>query len=446
MTVALFPVVVMQASAQSPAQTPAQLGAGANRDSPTAMITLQQVFDSLRANNPSVHAAEARIRAAEGARRTAGAFGNPVISYQVDNTPFPGGAASPIEREAMTTATLPLEPFYQRGSRIRRANADEAAASAEAFATRQHVALDAIHAYYQTAAAEIAVDASRDLLAWLDSLVVYTQTRVREGATAEADLLRSGLERDRVSADLAMQESDLARSRANVVAFAGLNYGSALARTSVGVAIDSTPMAMPEPGNAMRSAPIEVARQQVASASAGIALERSRFVPQVGATFGTKLSGGVNTMIAGLSLPFPLFDRNGGEVARATAERDAATFELAAREREVRADVQGANEAARVLTDRAEVLSRGPDNYLARADEARRTTLGAYREGAVPLTQVLDAARAWRDARTAYFGILFAQHESVYRLSAAQGDDLLSPSNIMTHAHQAPASSRGVRP
>ncbi len=145
--------------------------------------------------------------------------------------------------------------------------------------------------------------------------------------------------------------------------------------------------------------------------------------------------------MAGISMPFPLFDQNRGAIARAAAERDAAGFELAAQERIGRAEIVGSAAAARLLTERAGVLadtSRG-QGYLARADEARRIALGAYREGAVPLIQVIDAARAWGEARVAFYQILYAQHESVVELLVAEGVDIASRLPSLTIA-------AGVRP
>jgi outer membrane protein, heavy metal efflux system len=130
-----------------------------------------------------------------------------------------------------------------------------------------------------------------------------------------------------------------------------------------------------------------------------------------------------------VSMPLPIFDPNRGEIARASAERDVATFELAARERTARAELAGAHEAARLLTERASLLAsatNGRPSLLARADEARRIALGAYREGAVPLLQVIDAARAWGDARLMFYEMLYAQHESVAALLVARGDDLFT--------------------
>jgi cobalt-zinc-cadmium efflux system outer membrane protein len=152
-------------------------------------------------------------------------------------------------------------------------------------------------------------------------------------------------------------------------------------------------------------------------------------IRELGATIGTKRSAGTTSMMAGVSIPFPVFDPNRGEITRASAERDAAALELAAQERSALAEFRGASDAARLLTERTATLGRGADGrppFLARAEEARRIALGAYREGAASLLQVIDAARAWNEARLAFYETLYAQHESIATLLVAHGDDLLT--------------------
>jgi cobalt-zinc-cadmium efflux system outer membrane protein len=144
-------------------------------------------------------------------------------------------------------------------------------------------------------------------------------------------------------------------------------------------------------------------------------------VPDISAVLGVKQSGGASSLVAGASLPFPLFNQNRGEIARASAGREIAVLELAATERTARSDLAAAEQSARLLTERASALRAG---FLARADEARRITLGAYQEGAVPLLNVIDAARAWGEARGTYYQTLFTQQESVLRLFVARGGDL----------------------
>ena len=389
-------------------------------------VSLLQVLDSVAARYPSLQAASARVRAARGERSIAGTFGNPMLMYQVENAPLPGSAAPPMDREIMFTATLPLEPLYQRWSRVSGANAGIRAAEADAQAERQRLGLEATVAFYRTARAQVAVAAARDLVAWLDSVVAYNRARVHEGVAAEADLIRSELERDRAEADATMQEADLGRARADLSVFLGGDAAAMPYRVAAALG----PLALPDLTATTRTGAarpdIRAARERVAAAGAGVTTERASLIHQLGVTVGTKRTAGTTSLIAGVSMPFPLFDQNRGAIGRASAEREAATFELAAQERIGRAEIVGAAEAARLLTDRASALTGGPQNkgYLARADEARRIALGAYREGAVPLIQVIDAARAWSEAQNVYYQILYAQHESVAQLLVAEGMDI----------------------
>lgn len=398
-------------------------------------VTLLQVLDSVAARHPSLAAADARVRAARGSRSTAGTLGNPILMYDVENAPLPGRVAPPMDRETMVTAMLPLEALYQRWSRVNGANADVRAAEADAQAERQRIGMDATRAFYRTARAQVALEAARDLKTWLDSVVAYNRARVKEGVAAEADLIRSELERDRANVEATMQEADLAKARADLSVFLNEEPDAAFV-----VAAFDAPLALPEVSPTTRTGSarpdIRAARERVAAAGSGVTTERTSLIRQLGITLGTKRSAGTTSLLAGVSMPFPLFDQNRGAIARATAERDAAGFELVAQERIGRAEIAGSAEAARLLTERAAVLadaSRG-QGYLARADEARRIALGAYREGAVPLIQVIDAARAWGEARVAYYEILYAQHESVVELLAAEGVDIASALPSLTIA------------
>src|SRR5436189_6198778 len=182
-------------------------------------VSLLQVLDSVAARHPSLAAAEARVRAARGSRSTVGTVGNPLLMYNLENAPVPGRAAPPMDRERMVKAMHPLEPLYQRWSRVSGANADVRAAEADAQAERQRIGMDATRAFYRTARAQVALEVARDLKTWLDSVVAYNRARVKEGVAAEADLIRRELERHRANVEATIQDADLARARADGAVF-----------------------------------------------------------------------------------------------------------------------------------------------------------------------------------------------------------------------------------
>ena len=441
------------ASAQGSAATTTSPAAGRSAADRVSPLTLGDVLVAVRTTYPLVQAAAARIDAARGSRISAGAFSNPILQYQVDDTPIPGRGPIPMDREAMTTAMIPLEPLYQRGPRIARADADVRAAEANARTQGIELAVDAARAFYRVAAAQVSVDVTRDLAAWLDSVVTYNRARVKEGIAAEADLIRAQLEQDRVTGELTMQEADLSRERATLASY----LGTPLVAVGIPVSIADRPLAwrLSELGDALarsegeptalldRTPRVQAARERVGSATAGVNVERRMVLKDLSATLGAKQTAGFTSLIAGVSLPLPVFTRNRGEIARANAEQRVAAFELAAAQRSGSAELLGAYGAAAVLLDRAALLSSPQPGspsplpaVLARAEESRRIALGAYREGAVPLLSVLDAARAGGEARVMFYRVLFAQHESVLVLAAALG---IPPEDVL--ATSAPALS-----
>jgi len=100
----------------------------------------------------------------------------------------------------------------------------------------------------------------------------------------------------------------------------------------------------------------------------------------------------------GVSLLFPLFNWNGGEIRQAQAARDRAQAQLDVTRRESAADM---SRARRVLAAALDRVARGR-RLLASADGVAAMSLRAYAEGAIPLANVLEAQRNAREALARY--------------------------------------------
>ena len=432
--------------------------AARERDEISADLELAEVLRRAVEQHPLVEAARARVYSARGNRLTARTLPNPVFTVWAEDVRVPGGnGASPLDRETQTYATLPLEPLFQRWPRVRRAEAEVRAADADVARARQMVALDAARAFYRVAAAQVAADAADEIRARLAELVTYNSARVREGVAAEADLIRTQLELDRVAASVALERVALVRAKSELAPYLVGRPGAdtSNAARAAGGLIANVPRVAVEDTVARSMGELRPLSEFVAlaraarpdlaawrarsdAASAEVTAQRTLTVRQVGATVGTKRRGGATSLLLGLSLPLPLFDQNRGEVQRATGERSAAEQELAWAERQAVAEVEAAYEAAQLLTEQADYL-RG--TFLARAEESRRIALAAYQEGAVSLLQVLDASRTLGDARLTYYRTIFAQRQSLLELNAAVGASSLYATPIL----RASTLSRPVR-
>jgi cobalt-zinc-cadmium efflux system outer membrane protein len=394
-----------------------------------AGITLEQVLRASQERHPAVDAANGRITMARGARRGAGAWGNPVLAWNLENARWPGGDPVQMPREDMLTASFPLESIYQRGPRAARADAAVRAAGADALMDRRGIALGGARTYYALALAQVRVEIARDLALWVDSLVDWTRIRAREGVAAEADLLRSILEREQVESHLTTRRVEQAQAAADVATFLPEVPADAMR-----VAVPTRPFPVPATEVTVDSSvalrpEIAAGRHRVAEATEGIRAGKRGLFQTLDATVGAKWAMGGTSLLLGASVPLPIFNQNRGEVDRARGEQAVRTAELNLATRGVRAEIAAAESAARLLTARSHQLAGASvadsSSLLARADEMRRIALGAYQEGAATLVQVLDAARAWGQAREMYYETLFAQHQSILALLVARGYDPL---------------------
>ena len=439
------PIIVLQTAVAFALMPIVGAHAHALQRAQDAPLTLETSIARAVATHPLIGAAAAAVRAAEGNRTTARSLGNPMFAFQVDAASSALAGATPaIEREVMTSAMLPLDPLFQLKPRASQAGALVRAAQADLTATRRDVALDAASSFYAAAMAAVRVDALTDVRTWLDSLVRYTQVRVNEGAAAEVDLIRLQVEHLRTETDLAMALADAARARALLAVAVGLDS------FTVDLTSDTVCNCPPPPSRdallamaRVRRPEILAADARVAAAQSGVSLERTRFLRDVGVMAGVKTMGGERSMVTGVSLPIPLFDQNRGEMRRADGDRRMAEYQREQVRRQVDADVSATWVAVATLTGKAD-LSNG--TLVRRAEEARRITEAAYREGATPLVHVLDAARALAEARQVSYAALAARRMSVLQLNAAIGVTELPAMLSMPTSNQSSRDTQSPTP
>jgi cobalt-zinc-cadmium efflux system outer membrane protein len=397
---------------------------------PVREWTLEEILAAVAAGHPQVQAAQARVDAAAGAVRTAAAWTNPVFTHWIENSAFTlRGAPSGLDRESSTYGTVPLEPLFQRPARVQRADHDLAAARANVFTTQRQVSLEAARAFFRVGLAQIAFETQSENRAALNRLAEYNRARVAEGATAEVELMRVQIEIDRAGLEAAVADAELARARVELRSFLGSQGPSDLTALHVSTAPAALLPDAPLPSLASlltlarsQRSELTAARAHIDAAVAETDYQRRLLVRQLGATVGFKQSAGTSSLIAGVSLTLPLFDRNAGEVQRTTGERLAAEREMDALARAVETEVESAYQATERLSA---ALGGSPRTLVERAVELQRLTLAAYQEGGATLLQVLDATRTLSDARFTYFRTAFAARESLLELSISSGERLL---------------------
>lgn len=272
-------------------------------------------------------------------------------------------------------------------------------------------------AYWTALGAERTREVLLDNLNNFERIVVYHRDRVREGAMAEADLLRVLLEQEKLALSLRSAEQEASRSRTLLFREMGV---AEPADTELTEALDRFDRVLEdgtERGIESR-VDLQLARQVLVQAQRNTLLQRANAFPDPEIIFGYKRTGGRDTMIAGLQVNLPFRHRNQGLISAARADEQAADATLQAAKLSAEADVA----AARALYEsRLALVTKTFPPLREKAAESARIAQGAYREGGADLLRLLDAERIRIETDLLYHRALVDYQLAVVELKSALG-------------------------
>jgi cobalt-zinc-cadmium efflux system outer membrane protein len=166
---------------------------------------------------------------------------------------------------------------------------------------------------------------------------------------------------------------------------------------------------------------IKVAEAELALAQSSIKLERSRAKGEVTPYGGYKRVGVDNTLLAGVTVPLPIGNRNQSGIARAEAEQKVAETSLSFVRNRTLAEVDAAYRAYETAREQVRAYEAG---LLKQADESREIQLGAYQEGATELITLIEAQKTRTEVRASYYRAIFDYYTSIFQLELATGTDI----------------------
>ncbi len=337
---------------------------------------------------------------------TAAALARLLTERTLPNPTF-GAAYSKSPPTKHLTLDIPLlEALRTRGARMGQATA-AARAARLTYASERIAALMEVDTTYTLA------------------LAAEARFRLSRQTARDADSLRSMTERRRDAGDASDLDVDLAAvvagQQLNVATTDSLAYMSALITVQVlmGLAPDTVSIALADSlvlapadtvmqrGGPVTSPVIAAAEASLAAAELGIAVQKRNVLPwpslNVGIEWGDPGEPGLLPLI-GLAIPLPIFNRNQGPIAEATAERERARIQLLGTRLEVRRRLmEGQREREQLI---AKVVR--DQDLVIRAQRVATRSLTAYREGASALPAVLEARRSAREVLGQYIDDLAA--------------------------------------
>ncbi|MCI0390930.1 MAG: TolC family protein [Acidobacteria bacterium] len=391
-----------------------------------ATLRLEDLERMALANNPTLAQAEAAIRAAEGRRKQAGLWPNPIVGYEGD-----GLAVNELVRDFRIGHYLWVEQsivgFGKLGKSKRIAEQEKVQSISEAEAQRLRVVNAVRMLYYEALGAQTMVDLRKRLLELTREAVGISEELFNVGQADRPDVLSTEIESQRAELDLMRAEYDLARVwrvMAAVVNDPQLKASLKPARVAGSLEAEA-PMLNQEDllAQLLRESPeIKAAIAGVARAKA--VTDRAKAEPRpdmfvkawVGysrdfAEFFGGLTGWETRVEAGVRIP--LFNRNQGNVSAATAELMSAEKELQRVELTLRARLA---EAFNSYMNSLAVAARYNREILPRAQNAYEMYLSKFRQMAAAYPQALIAQRTLFQAQTEYVNALVDLWKNVVQL------------------------------
>lgn len=397
---------------------------------PVEGITLEDALQSALERHPDLRAAEAELRAAEGELRGARTYPfNPDASASWGRESNPGdssGRGSAAEFSLEQTLEL-----GKRGPRVAAAEARRVAVQARVDQVRVGVLAGARRSYLLALTARERVGATREAETVAAELRSFAAERLRLGA---GTLLEANV----AAAAAGRARSDrLAAQRRLRVAQAELATAIAAQPGDLPEPAGGFPTLAPPPGTPdefvrralAQRADLRVARQERLAATADLTLARRLSIPDpaFGVRYGrashppSEGSPDERTLLFGLTIPLPLFNRNQGGIAVARALEGRAGVIEQAQERSVEREARAAYDAFQIAQEAAlgfdrEVIDRIGDNL-----ELARESL---RAGKISLLEFNVVRRDLVDTRLGYLDALADLVEARFALELAAGGSL----------------------
>lgn len=385
----------------------------------TTSMTLSRARALARSASAEVAAARYTVEAARARARQAGAFINPVLSYDREQTSRAGESTS----QDIIGVDQTIEAPGVRGARRDAARLRTSLAEARLLGAEAQLDLDVARAYAQAIAA-----GRRALLADQAAQAFAAAARISERRLREGDI--SGFAARRIRLETARYvvmraEAVLARGTA-LLTLATLTGSPMDSSTQLRDPVaDVTVAAMSVSGDslvavALRSRPeLAAGGLEVDVATVETRLASRERLPSATLTVGSKreeVIGGdqLTGFVAGLSLPLPLWDRRSGAVGAAEAETQRRAADLAGVRRRITREVSEAVEALRAVQEQLRVL--GPE-LQSDAESVLRSAQLAYAEGELSLIEWLDTVRAYYETQTS---IVNLRAELVVRAAALE--------------------------
>ncbi len=381
-------------------------------------LTLGDALNKALQQNPTLQAAGQQTEAARGRQQQAGVLPNPEVGVLLEDFSGDTGVSA---GKATTTMELSqrLELGGKRSSRVAVARTDTREAELAAQVRRLEVIHDTRIAFHTLQVAQERLRLAREAETLARQVHQAVQARIEAGKVSPIEGARTQVALNTAERRARLAEREVAQARTRLSVLWG---GESATGDIAPLSPPPATLALP-PEDTSHSPELSRLTLEVERARAGVHASRAGTVPDITLRVGTKREAVTQdqSLLAGVSLPLPLFNRNQGERRAAHAELNVAEANLAAEKLQVEAEISSQRQQLEAAYAEARALQ---DGVLGTAEQTFAATQEGYRAGKFGLLELLDTQRALIEARNAYLDSLLSYFQSQAALDRLLGRDV----------------------
>ncbi|MEN8259910.1 MAG: TolC family protein [Pseudomonadota bacterium] len=376
--------------------------------------------------NPELAAFSSEISAREGRVRQAGLLPNPIFGAGLSNA---GNSA--LKNFDGTTTTVGLSQLFllggKRAKAIRTARLDQDLAVWDHESKRMDVMTQVVKAFVELLRAQEQQKLAGDLVALAERVEQVIASRVRAGQVSPVEETRAKVNLASVKIERQRAERERLAARKTLAALWGST--EPFFESAVGALNDVKPLPSHQTLlERIRENP-DLARwaSEIAKRQAAVKLAESLAIPDVTLTVGLQqfIETDDSAVVAGISLPLPVFNRNQGGVEEANQRLNKAAETRRNAEVTVATSLNTAYQ--RLAFARAEVEGY-QSAVLPGAESAFAAVQKGYRLGKFSLLDVLDTQRTLFNAKAKYLRALATYHQGIAEVERLVGAPIFEES------------------
>ena len=414
--VVLMTVMVMGASG-----TPMpSFGAQAKEQMPT--FDLDRIIDLALERNPAIAGARSVIEQNEGRRTKAGAYPNPSVTAQFADATI---RTARTGARAVENGVIVEQTVEWPGMRAARKDAAAAGLTSATFSldeAKLNLVAEVKGIFYELLLAERTVDLLQQNLEIVQDVARIVKARVRSGEGPQFEAVKAEVEVLKAKQEMTKAKNVV---RVKLVGLDTLTSGALGPRYQVQGDFRSLRDRLdPEQMASRDLSQHPILKRQgklVEQAEFTVTKERKARVPDVTLFGGYSTQIETRSVVAGVTLPTPIWYQQQGHIAEALGTQRKEEAELVRAENNLGREI---NQHAREAETAQEQILVYEEGLLKQAQEALRIAQLSFRQGASSLLDVLDAQRVQRQITVDYNQARFELSLALTRFERALGGPL----------------------